>query len=55
MLGNRNINIALGTDSLASNDSLSILDEMKYIYTQHKNFKNLRIFFTWVPLQGQPP
>jgi cytosine/adenosine deaminase-related metal-dependent hydrolase len=38
-LGNRDINIALGTDSLASNDSLSILDEMKYIYTQHKNAK----------------
>jgi aminodeoxyfutalosine deaminase len=35
-LENRDINIALGTDSLASNDSLSILDEMKYIYSQHK-------------------
>lgn len=38
-LGNRDINVALGTDSLASNDSLSILDEMKYIYTQHKTSK----------------
>jgi len=38
-LKDRGINIALGTDSLASNDSLSILDEMKYIYTQHKKIK----------------
>ena len=38
-LGNRDINVALGTDSMASNDSLSILDEMKYIYTQHKTSK----------------
>jgi len=44
-LGNRNINIALGTDSLASNDSLSILDEMKYIYTQHKTSKPQDIFY----------
>ena len=45
MLGNRNINIALGTDSLASNDSLSILDEMKYIYTQHKTSKPKDILY----------
>ncbi len=45
MLGNRNINIALGTDSLASNDSLSILDEMKYIYTQHKTSKPQDILY----------
>jgi len=45
MLGKRNINIALGTDSLASNDSLSILDEMKYIYTQHKTSKPQDIFY----------
>jgi len=44
-LGNRDINIALGTDSLASNDSLSILDEMKYIYTQHKNIKPQNILY----------
>ncbi len=45
MLGNRNINIALGTDSLARNDSLSILDEMKYIYTQHKTSKPKDILY----------
>ena len=32
------VNVALGTDSLASNDSLSILDEMKFIY---KNISNI--------------
>lgn len=26
------VNVAIGTDSLASNDSLSVLDEMKFIY-----------------------
>ena len=45
MLGNRDINVALGTDSLASNDSLSILDEMKYIYTQHKTSKPQDILY----------
>ncbi len=44
-LRNRDINIALGTDSLASNDSLSILDEMKYIYTQHKTSKPQDILY----------
>jgi cytosine/adenosine deaminase-related metal-dependent hydrolase len=44
-LGNRDINVALGTDSLASNDSLSILDEMKYIYTQHKTAKPQDILY----------
>ncbi|MCP5004162.1 MAG: amidohydrolase family protein [Planctomycetes bacterium] len=29
-----NVNVALGTDSLASNNSLSILDEMKYLYNE---------------------
>ncbi|KKL94058.1 hypothetical protein LCGC14_1868480 [marine sediment metagenome] len=33
------INVALGTDSLASNDSLSILDEMKYLYEKHKDVR----------------
>jgi cytosine/adenosine deaminase-related metal-dependent hydrolase len=45
MLGNRNINIALATDSLASNDSLSILDEMKYIHAQHKTIKPRDILY----------
>ena len=45
MLGNRDINVALGTDSLACNDSLSILDEMKYIYTQHKTSKPQDILY----------
>ncbi len=44
-LRNRDINVALGTDSLASNDSLSILDEMKYIYTQHKTSKPQDILY----------
>jgi cytosine/adenosine deaminase-related metal-dependent hydrolase len=44
-LGNRDINVALGTDSLVSNDSLSILDEMKYIYTQHKTSKPQDILY----------
>lgn len=29
------INVGLGTDSLASNDTLSILDEMKYLFLHH--------------------
>ncbi len=33
------INVALGTDSLASNDSLSILDEMKFLYENHKDVR----------------
>ncbi len=44
-LENRDINVALGTDSLASNDSLSILDEMKYIYNQHKTSKHQDILY----------
>ncbi|MDR0310957.1 MAG: amidohydrolase family protein [Acidobacteriota bacterium] len=34
---NAGIPVALGTDSLASNDSLSILDEMRYLYARRKD------------------
>ncbi len=43
-LRNRNINIALGTDSLASNDTLSILDEMKFIRKHYHDLKSQDIF-----------
>jgi len=33
------INVALGTDSLASNETLSILDEMKSLYEEYKDLK----------------
>jgi cytosine/adenosine deaminase-related metal-dependent hydrolase len=33
------INIALGTDSLASNESLSILEEMRFLYQTRKDLK----------------
>ncbi len=33
------INVALGTDSLASNDSLSILDEMRFLFRNRKDLK----------------
>jgi aminodeoxyfutalosine deaminase len=33
------INVALGTDSLASSDSLSILDEMRFLYRIRKDLK----------------
>ncbi|MGR3317412.1 MAG: amidohydrolase family protein [Candidatus Anammoxibacter sp.] len=33
----KGINVAIGTDSLASNDSLSILDEMKFVYNNVPN------------------
>lgn len=33
------INVALGTDSLASSDSLSILDEMRFLYQNRKDLK----------------
>jgi cytosine/adenosine deaminase-related metal-dependent hydrolase len=33
------INVALGTDSLASNDSLSILDEMRYLFRRRKDLR----------------
>lgn len=39
-----NINTALGTDSLASNDSLSILDEMKHLYNEESDMEPQDIF-----------
>lgn len=44
-------NIAIGTDSLASNDTLSILDELKVI---HAHFKDLDFLTTikWATLNG---
>jgi len=39
------INVALGTDSLASNDSLSILDEMKFLYEKHKDVRPQDILY----------
>ncbi len=44
-LRDRKINIALGTDSLASNDSLSILDEMKYLREHYNEVKPQEIFY----------
>ncbi len=44
-LKDRNINIALGTDSLASNDTLSILDEMKFIRDHYSDMKSRDIFY----------
>ncbi len=41
---NQNVNVALGTDSLASNDSLSILDEMKYLYNEENGVDPQDIF-----------
>ncbi len=39
------INVALGTDSLASNESLSILDEMKFLYENHKDVRPQDILY----------
>ncbi|MCP4267972.1 MAG: amidohydrolase family protein [Candidatus Brocadiaceae bacterium] len=39
------LNIALGTDSLASNDSLSILDEMKFISEHYNDVRPQEIFY----------
>ncbi|MGR3220437.1 MAG: amidohydrolase family protein [Candidatus Anammoxibacter sp.] len=36
-LMDKGINVAIGTDSLASNDSLSVLDEMKFVYNNTPN------------------
>lgn len=33
------INVALGTDSLASNESLSVLDEMRFLFQHRKDLK----------------
>jgi cytosine/adenosine deaminase-related metal-dependent hydrolase len=33
------VNVALGTDSLASNESLSILDEMRFLFRNRKDLK----------------
>lgn len=33
------INVALGTDSLASNDSLSVLEEMRFLFRNRKDLK----------------
>lgn len=44
-ISDRGINVALGTDSLASNDSLSMLDEMKYVSDNHKEMKPHDIFY----------
>jgi cytosine/adenosine deaminase-related metal-dependent hydrolase len=38
------INVALGTDSLASNTSLSMIDEMRYLYRKRKDLKSEEIF-----------
>ncbi len=39
-----NLNPALGTDSLASTESLSIFDEMKFILDNYKNISENKIF-----------
>ena len=51
MLMDNNCNIVLGTDSLASNHSLSILDEMKTI---HKNFPQISLekILQWATFNG---
>jgi aminodeoxyfutalosine deaminase len=38
------INVALGTDSLASNSSLSMIDEMRFLYRKRKDIKPEEIF-----------
>jgi aminodeoxyfutalosine deaminase len=38
------INVALGTDSLASNDSLSMLDEMRFLFRRRLDLKPEEIF-----------
>lgn len=48
---NNNCMIVLGTDSLASNDELSILSEMKTIL-QHFPFTKMENLFQWATLNG---
>ena len=38
------VNVALGTDSLASNRSVSLLDEMRYLFKIRKDLKSEEIF-----------
>lgn len=38
------INVALGTDSLASNSSLSLIDEMRFLFKKRKDIKSGEIF-----------
>jgi cytosine/adenosine deaminase-related metal-dependent hydrolase len=38
------INVALGTDSLASNSSLSMMDEMRFLFKKRKDLKPEEIF-----------
>jgi aminodeoxyfutalosine deaminase len=38
------VNVALGTDSLASNDSLSMVDEMRFLFGSRKDLKAVEIF-----------
>jgi len=38
------VNVALGTDSLASNDSLCVLDEMRYLFGRRKDLRADEIF-----------
>jgi cytosine/adenosine deaminase-related metal-dependent hydrolase len=40
----RHINVALGTDSLASNSSLSMIDEMRFLFKTRKDLKPEEIF-----------
>ena len=51
MLLKQGVNIVLGTDSLASNDQLSILDEMK---TLQENFPDLELttLLKWATING---
>lgn len=51
ILAEHSDNIAIGTDSLASNDTLSILEELKVI---HENFKELDFLTTikWATING---
>jgi cytosine/adenosine deaminase-related metal-dependent hydrolase len=38
------INVALGTDSLASNTTLSMIDEMRFLYRNRKDLKSEEVF-----------